>query len=330
MSSIPRSSKRKRKRKRLRFSEVVLCAILAVVPTTAKATPEAEALFDEGKRLLAEGRVPEACKAFEKSFAVDPLGGTLMGLAICHEKQGLLATALREYDRAAEIAKAADRQDRVEHALLAMESLRLRVPHLVVEVPAEGRPAGLVVKIDGVPLAPQEWNADRVVDPGAHRIEWSAQGIAFGSAAVTLKEGARQQVQVLFERPALATVEEEETGLEPTTIAGIVTGAASVAALGAGAVLGVVALGKGADSDADCDVGGSPVTCGPSGLAAFDSGRDLALASDITLAAGLLLAGASVTLFLWPTDDDDASAAAPWVRAAGGPDIASIVAGGRF
>ena len=104
-------------------------------------------------------------------------------------------------------------------------------------------------------------------------------------------------------------------------------------ALAVGSVLGVLALGKTADAEADCDAGGPPVSCGPAGLAAFESGRDLALAADIVLGTGILLVGASVTLFLWPSDSDSADTAGaptPWVRTAGGPGRASVSLGGDF
>ncbi len=306
--------------------------VLTLLTTDALAAPEAEQMFEEGKRLMAEGKVPEACRAFERSFALEPLGGTLMGLAICHEKEGKLATALGDYHRARGVADAAGRADRVELALRSIASLEPRVPRVIVDVPASSRVAGLEVQLDGVALAPDEWNTARPVDPGTHRITWAATGMAPGSASVDAREGKRQQVSITFLAPAPPTPE-DEAGMSPTTIAAVVTGASGVAALTVGAVLGIVALGDKSDSDADCDLDQEPVRCGPQGLASYESGRDLALGADIALGAGLLLVGASVILFVLPADDEATSAAqtpAARARVEGGPGRLGFAFDGRF
>jgi hypothetical protein len=336
-SSTPRADVGRRS---ARWIAAAAIAITSLVPDVARASPEAEALFEEGKRLMGEGRIGEACRSFEKSFALDPLGGTLMGLAICHEKEGKLATALREFERARAIAEAAGRSDRVEHALRSIASLEPRVPRVIVEVPPESRVAQLEVKLDGQLLAPDEWNTARPIDPGPHRIEWSAPGRSAGSAGVDAREGSREQVFVRFEGAtstdiaAPSTPPSEDGGTPPTRIAAFVTGGVGLASQGASAVLGVVALGHASDSDADCDLDVEPVRCGPAGLDAFEAGETTALGADVALGAGLLLVGASVVLFLWPTDDGTDAAAgdgtAGFIRAAGAPGRASLVAGGRF
>src|SRR5215471_2500246 len=68
-------------------------------------SPAAEALFQEGRRLLSEGQTDEACARFAGSFAIEASSGTLLNLASCHEKQDKTATAWAEYRAAARLAR---------------------------------------------------------------------------------------------------------------------------------------------------------------------------------------------------------------------------------
>ena len=58
---------------------------------------EAEAAFGEGDRLMAAGKIAEACDAFEASNRVEQRAGTLIRLGECREKNRQLASAWSAY-----------------------------------------------------------------------------------------------------------------------------------------------------------------------------------------------------------------------------------------
>ena len=78
------------------------CAILAVstfarADACKKHSAEAEALFEQGRKLYDAGRYEEACERLEGSQRIEPSVGTLGLLAACFERQGRLASAWERY-----------------------------------------------------------------------------------------------------------------------------------------------------------------------------------------------------------------------------------------
>src|SRR6185312_7978700 len=71
----------------------------------------AEALFRNGKELRAKQDYAHACPKLEESFRLDPATGTLLALAICHERQGRIASAWGEYVDVASRSKLEQRPD---------------------------------------------------------------------------------------------------------------------------------------------------------------------------------------------------------------------------
>src|SRR5262245_33043378 len=65
----------------------------------------AERLFREGKRLMSENKIAEACKAFDGSYAKDPVVSTLLNLADCREKNQQYATAWSHFLDAERLAR---------------------------------------------------------------------------------------------------------------------------------------------------------------------------------------------------------------------------------
>src|SRR6185437_11777695 len=104
---------------------LVLVATLAVTGTASTAYAQqagadvatAQALFDDGKRLMAAKDFAHACPKLVESQRLDPGGGTLFAIAICHEGEGKTATAWADYNVAGAEARRDGRRDREQAAL---------------------------------------------------------------------------------------------------------------------------------------------------------------------------------------------------------------------
>src|SRR4051812_9331394 len=77
--------------------------LLGVGPAHAQ-NAQAERLFDEGNKLMADGKLAQACTAFEASNRVEPRAGTLIRLGECREKNHQLASAWSAYKDARNLA----------------------------------------------------------------------------------------------------------------------------------------------------------------------------------------------------------------------------------
>src|SRR3954471_558336 len=76
----------------------------------------AEALFNEGRRLVQVGQLAQACQKFAASEKLEPAVGTLLNLASCNERQGRIASAWANYRDAAGLAKGRGENDRQDFA----------------------------------------------------------------------------------------------------------------------------------------------------------------------------------------------------------------------
>ena len=73
---------------------------IAVCAATASAqSPAAEALFQEGRRLIKQGRLEAGCDKLAASQQLETSIGTLLNLGDCRERLGKLASAWAAFDR---------------------------------------------------------------------------------------------------------------------------------------------------------------------------------------------------------------------------------------
>lgn len=96
-------------------------------PARSNASPTpaatAEALFEQGRALMAQGNFAAACPKLEESLRLDPGLGTLLNLAMCEEKAGRKDLACRYYMDAARMAQQQGQSAREQVAQQRFQSL---------------------------------------------------------------------------------------------------------------------------------------------------------------------------------------------------------------
>ncbi|MFO0679453.1 MAG: hypothetical protein U0169_23200 [Polyangiaceae bacterium] len=276
----------------------------AVTPTEATL---AQSLFDEGRALMDSGDVARACPKLEESQRLDPGGGTLLNLAVCHEKAGRLATAWLEYAEALSLAKRDRRDDRIPFAEERVRELRARVPRIVVTFrsPASDH----VVKVDGAPVPDAALEGGVPVDPGSHRVEAGRRDGTMHAFDVAVDPGAVANVVVPVDTPNPATAPTTTTRnvvRDPRRTAAWVTyGGAAVAVL-FGVGFGADAIAKNGESDSLC----KNVRCADArAVALADQANGSAWASNVAFGVGLT--GAAVATWLLLTSGSHAVPGAP-------------------
>ena len=166
------------------------------------------AAFKEGRTLVDQGKYAEGCRKLEESQRLDPGGGTLLNLALCHEKEGRTATAWTEFTEALGIARKDDRPQRAEISQQHIEALEPTLSRLIVQVaPASDLP-DLEIKRDGTAIRRAAWGTAMPIDPGDHVIEAFALGKIPWKQTVTVGGKAETKtiaVPTLENAPVAAT-----------------------------------------------------------------------------------------------------------------------------
>jgi hypothetical protein len=166
-----------------RLAATTGCLLFAGIPArSANAEPSladktvATQLFNEGRALLDQGRIAEACAKLEESQRIEPGGGTLLNVALCHERQGRTAAAWVEFTEAMGLARRDENALRVDFARSHIALLAPLLSRLAIQVPPGSDVPDLEVKCDGSILARAAWGSPVPVDPGEHLIEAVAPG----------------------------------------------------------------------------------------------------------------------------------------------------------
>ena len=178
-----------------RHSLFVLAAV-GVLAGSARASPESDKLFHDGRELLKAGNIPEACEAFAGSEKLDAKVGTLLNLADCREKQGQTATAWSLFVEAKQLA-ATSHDPRGAEAEKRALAIKGKLSYLAITVARERQVEGLVIKRNGLAVDPAQWNTPVAVDPGDHVVEASAP--RFKPWSTTRALGVKQKAEVIVE-----------------------------------------------------------------------------------------------------------------------------------
>ncbi len=280
--------------------------------------PLATALFETGRALMTEGRTAEACPKLEESQRLDPGGGTILNLALCHEQQGLLARSWSEYHEAIAFAVRDGRSDREQAAEAHVRGIEPRLSRLTIAVPESARIDGLRIERDGRVLGQVSWSIAVPVDGGEHVVRATAPGKAPFSTAVVIgaeSDSRTVEVPLLADAPVaplpaaiapappvivppvnagtLERVDDSRHGSRRRVI-GWTIGAAGLVQWGLAGYLGVRAFRLHADSNSACP----DDRCTGLGAQLNDESRRAADASTVLSLTGLATVATSVYL-LW-------------------------------
>jgi hypothetical protein len=308
-----------------------LALLVTLAPAVASAQPSpadatvAQSLFEQARRLMKDGRFAEACPKLADSLRLDPATGTLLNLAVCHEKQGLTATAWAEFHDALTQAKHDERDERVRFAREHIATIEPVLSSLTVVRAGATR---VDVRLDGGLLGDAALGAATPVDPGPHRVEATAPGKRPWKADVDVGPSADRKTVEIPELEDAPPPDLPETPTAQTTphperrAVGILLGGAGVAALTVGTLAGIQAASKWNTRKSDCpgDV------CNAAGLDADTTSRHLAAVSDVGLGVGVVALGIGTVLVI----TSRASETRAEVRADVGPGRGGIVVGGVF
>lgn len=235
----------------------------------------AQALFDEGKRLMQLGKHDEACPKLVESQRLDPGGGTLLAIGLCHEGQGKTATAWADFNVALSEARKDRRPDRESAALEHIKALEGRLTR--VRMVVASKVDGLEVKRDGGRVGEAQWGTPLPVDPGEHLFEARAPGKKTWQKTITIVGEARViDVEIpalepeLVARAPAAQVASRPASTSPAAAStspdgadrgssgnsqivwAAVAGGVGLVATGVGVALGVSASAKWSDAEAAC------------------------------------------------------------------------------
>lgn len=298
-------------------------AVSAILPSAAYAqSAEAESLFRDAKRLMKKGDYVHACEKFEASDRVEPTASTELNLAACREKNGQIASAWAAFVKAATTAKRAGDARREAEGNRRAAALEPKLVYLTIDVPADSRIDGLVVKRNDQAIDPALWDQRVAVDPGDYAIAADAPDHEPWSTTVVVQTRSKKvEVPVLDERPearrahravaatgdraatdapaaerAPETAEAVPAGLTTRRKVSLVLAATGIVAVGVGVGLGLHANSLERDVDRTCP--GTACTSA-SAVDLNRSARNDALIANVGFALGGAAIAAAAALWLF-------------------------------
>lgn len=328
----------------------------AAADTGASQKAAAEALFDDGLKLMKANRFNEACPKLEDSQRIDPGIGTLLYLGECYEKLGRTASAWATFREAASNAGAAGQIDREKSAKQRAARLEPKLSYVTLRVPKEVSDLkGLRVRLGSAELAPGVFGVATPADPGESRLEVSADGYDPYTVTLEIESGKRYDVAIprLHEQPKpppseVPTVAEPQAvpASSPTPDAttnvmapaphaassgggtktlGLVLGGVGVVGVGIGSFFGLKAMSK-IDQAKDASCAGK-VCQERADLELTKDANSAATVSNVAfIAGGASLVAGAVLYFLAPSSRESGLRASPYA----GPHELGFALGGKL
>lgn len=312
----------------------VLCILLLAARSAMaeQATGDkvtSEALFQQARKLMADGDYASACPRLIESQRLDPAVGTLMYLGLCFEQTGKTASAWSTYLSAESAARNAQQLERARIANERAKALQPRLVRLTIRVAPEAASlSGLVIQRDGSNVGQTVWSEALPVDPGEHTVLATAPGYVPWSARVNVDpQTAAGDSGVVIEVPMLAATQKqtsEARRLEPPASApsvqdpprdqpvssrngrlqrasGVGLGALGAASMALGAFFAIRSKTKDDQASKHCgsSIGAAdPLACDGTGMKLNDQATSASNAAtwSLLLGGGALLSGAILYL----------------------------------
>jgi hypothetical protein len=273
---------------------VVLSALTSATSAFADEASVAETLFQRGVAAMERGDLATACADLAESQRLDPGGGTVLNLALCHEKAGRLATAWARYREALGAAHRDARADRVTFAETHLAALEPRLSHVTLTIAAPL--PNMRATVDGVELPSGVWESGAPLDAGEHELRVDAPARKSYRLSFTVREAETKRVDVPTLVPAEVDRQREPSPGSTQRVVGWSLAGAGASAVVASAILGGLAIGAQSTADAACP--GSAACDDPRGLAASRRATSFATAATVSIASGLVVLAGGVVLLL--------------------------------
>jgi len=227
---------------------------------------------------------------------VKPTPQVRFNIALCEERLGLLVAALGDYELAGSDAQA-QKADQVRQEVDArLESLKARVPRVVVKRGAGADSAS--ISLDGVPLGDSVLNSPLPVDPGPHVVEGVAGGYLPFKQAFRVAEQQTATIEVKLElEPAKPPPPAPPPVMPPAQTmrtAGFIVGGAGIASLITSGAMFYLRHTTISDLDKQC--GADRMSCPDDAQSTVDRGKLYTTLGNVTLAVGALGLGVGATL----------------------------------
>lgn len=295
----------------------------------------AEALFDEGVKLLKDGKYEEACRKLETSQRVDPGIGTLLYLGECYKKAGRTASAWATFREAASKAEAAGETERARAGAKRANEIEPSLSKVTLSMSEESMEIeGLVVKLGNLPVNRALWGTAVPVDPGELKVVVEAPGYESWETTITVEGAGSAQtltVPALQKLPESLVQDPEEE--EPQTMssseqpevrkkgsgqraAGLAVGGLGVVGVGLGSAFGILAMQAENDAGEFCE--GAVCEAGSDGVSLTNKARGRATVSTIGFIAGGALLATGLTLYFTAKSGGEATALTVHPKAGGG------------
>lgn len=294
----------------------------------------ARQLFDEAVTLMEAGKAAEACPKLEASLKRYGGVGTRGKLAECYEAVGRIASAWAMYRETAVLAGKAGDSAREQIAGERARQLEPKIAYVIFQVTSAADVPGLTLKTKNGDVLERALAGSKIpIDPGKFTLEVSAPGYVSKTISSDVAAAAvvNVDIPVLVAAPkttgAPGSDAPQATWQKPV---GLALGGAGVVGLALGAVFGLSASSTydGAFDSGQCNR--ATKTCSVAGQAETESARSKATASTIFFVAGVVLAGAGVTLFLTAPKNKEKSATATKLVPLAGPSVAGAMLSGSF